>query len=317
MYAEFLWHSVMTRCGEFIRDYRPDAVIAYWAHPDGEVASRIGRLLGAPSITISGGSDVLVLTHDAGRRAAIKRALSASDAIVTVSEHLKEAVVALGLARDKVHVIRRGIDHHRFCPGDRDAARRLLGVRPDVPLLLCVGRLTRVKGIDVLLQSCDLLARRKVPFRLAIVGAGSDERTLRALSVRLNLADRVTFEGSVPHEELPVWYRAAHYTVLPSRSEGVPNVLLESIACGTPVIASDVGGISEVAQRQLDFLVPPNDPMALAAAITAAIAGTGADLIRVHEPYTIADAASRLSALAASLVAANVDIRAGQSYVGA
>jgi glycosyltransferase involved in cell wall biosynthesis len=260
-----------------------------------------------------------VLTHDAERRAAIRRALSAADAIVTVSEHLKEAVVTLGLARDKVHVVRRGIDRQRFCPGDRDTARRLLGIQSDLPLMLCVGRLTAVKGVDVLLQACGLSARRKVNFRLAIIGTGTDERALRALCVRLNLADLVSFEGSVPHEHLPVWYRAANYTVLPSRSEGVPNVLLESIACGTPVIASDVGGISEVAQPHLDFLVPPDDPTALAAAISEAVIAKRAGEARVHQPYSVAEAASRLSDLAASLVAAsNRGLKAvGHSYAGA
>jgi len=293
----------MNACGSTIRGFWPDAVIGYWAHPDGAVASRLARSLGVPSITMCGGSDVLVLANQPSRRSSITRALRSADAVVTVSEHLRRAVADLGVAAGKVHVIRRGVDLERFTPGNRDDARRTLGLPSNLAVGLYVGRLARVKGVDVLLQACHLLRRRCPGFRMYIIGGGPEARQLQQICARLELNDCVRFLGAVDHAQLSSWYRAADCMVLPSRSEGIPNVLLESISCGTPVVASDVGGISEVTDERLDFLVRPGDPEALAAAMLQAFTAKRSHAPRRFQPSSLRDTAARLSALVADLTA--------------
>ena len=122
------------------------------------------------------------------------------------------------------------------------------------------------KGLDVLVDACARLPRG-LDFSLYLAGDGPLRGELTERARRAGLAQRIVFAGTVPHDALPDWFRAADVTVLPSRSEGVPNVLLESIACGTPFVASDVGGVAEIADLRADRLTPAGDADALAAAI--------------------------------------------------
>jgi teichuronic acid biosynthesis glycosyltransferase TuaC len=170
-----------------------------------------------------------------------------------------------------VFVWRQGIDTDRFRPRDRSEARRRLGLPGDRPVLAWVGRLVPVKGIDVLLDACARLS--DTPFHLALVGDGPLRTALEARARASGLAEKVAFVGARDHSELADWYSAADWTLLPSRSEGLPNVLRESLSCGTPFIASDVGGISEIVGDSGSRLVPAEDPAALAGAIRAAVTG--------------------------------------------
>src|SRR5206468_10956974 len=142
-------------------------------------------------------------------------------------------------------------------------------------VLLWVGRMEPVKGLDVLLAACRRLSDGGVNYRLYLVGDGSLRAGLEKETQKRGLAAVVTFVGVRRREQLADWYRAADLTVLPSRSEGVPNVLRESLACGTPFVASRVGGIPEIADERLSRLVPPDDPAALAEAISQALSGPG------------------------------------------
>jgi glycosyltransferase involved in cell wall biosynthesis len=272
-YGWFLWRSVRGTVRRMLRSHAPEAVIGYWAHPDGAVAVRIAREMGVPAVVMVGGSDVALLARHGGRRRCIQRALRAADAVVTVSRDLKAKVTDLGVGPDKVHVVYRGISNDLFAPGDRLDARRRLGIPAGTSVLLWVGRMVPVKGLDVLLEACATLRGRGVDFRLCLVGDGPLRRSLESASHDRGLADVVSFVGPQPHDMLPDWYQAADLTVLPSRSEGVPNVLRESLACGTPVVASHVGGVAEVASGGSSQLVPPGDATALAEAIGRALAG--------------------------------------------
>lgn len=270
-YGWFLWRSVRDRILEALRTFRPEAVVGYWAHPDGEVAVRAARLAGVPAVVMVGGSDVLLLTRDPSRQRRIASVLRDADAVVTVSHDLKATLAKLGIPPEKVHVVYRGVSVERFHPGDRHEARRRLGLPADGRLLLWVGRMVPVKGLDVLIAAAALLRDRGLAFRLALVGDGPLRSSLEAEVAARGLAGLVSFVGNVGHDGLPDWYRAADLTVLPSRSEGVPNVLRESLACGTPFVASRVGGISEIAEWPELELVPPEDSAALAEGITRAL----------------------------------------------
>jgi teichuronic acid biosynthesis glycosyltransferase TuaC len=280
-YGNFYWSSIAGTVRSLIRTHCPELIIGYWAHPDGEAAVRIGRLVGAPSCVIIGGSDVLLMTRKPSLRRRIQNVLEATDAVITVNDDLKNVVVKLGVRADKVHIWRQGIDIARFQPGDRRLARQQLGIPVRGRMIVWVGRMDPVKGLDVLVESCALLRARGVEYHLFLVGDGPLRRDLVAQAESRGLSEHITFAGPKLHNEMPDWYRAADLTVLPSRSEGLPNVLRESLACGTPFVASDVGGIDEIADPSWCLLVRPEDPASLADAIAQALArwdGLGAPI---------------------------------------
>lgn len=266
-YGAFMWYSVRRTVAAVAKANPPDAVLGYWAHPDGDVAVRIARQIGCPCIVVVGGSDVLLLCRRSLRRRKVAGVLNRADTVLVVSQDLKSKVEGLGVDPGRVHLGWRGVDTEKFAPGNRAESRRRLGFPPDRSLLLWVGSMLPVKGLDVLLNSIRLLKDRGVDFRLLLVGDGPLESALRTQCAALRLNEHVTFVGPVLHDELPDWYRAADLFVLPSLSEGIPNVLLESIAAGLPFVASRVGGTPEIAEAGIDQLVPPNDPVALADAI--------------------------------------------------
>lgn len=269
--AGFMWVSTHRTVRRVIREFAPDCVLSYWAHPDGEVAARAARLAGVPVGVIVGGSDVLLLPQSPARGRAVTRALRAADAVFAVSRDLRERTVQLGVDPAKVHVVYQGVDP-RFTPGDRGAARDRLALPRNGNLLLWVGRMDPVKGLEVLIDACARLRDGGIAFSLALVGSGPTRPSVAAEVRRRGLGDRVRFVGMVPHDQLPDWYRAADLTVLSSHSEGIPNVLRESLACGTPYVATRVGGIAELSDDPAVRLVPPADPTALANAIAASLA---------------------------------------------
>jgi glycosyltransferase involved in cell wall biosynthesis len=300
-YGGFFRWSIRRAVDESLRDYSPDVVAGYWAHPDGYAALAIARRLGVPCVIMVGGSDVLLLGQQPRRGRLIREVLQGADAIVTVSEDLRQAVLRWSVPADKVHVVCRGVDLARFTPGNRDEARQRLGIAPRDPMLLWVGHMVPVKGLDLLLEACAIAAA-KTPFHLYLVGDGPLRAELQRRCSVLSIADRVSFAGAVSHASLPDWYRAADWTVLSSRSEGIPNVLLESAACGTPFIAPRVGGIPEVADLLVDRIVPPNDPAALAEAICRSVT-TISRLERRRTPPSLEAASHRLLAVLASTIA--------------
>ena len=279
-----------------VREFAPDVVFAPWAYPDGWAAVRLARRAGLPAVVQVHGSDVKLLDQFPARRRRTAEALTEANGVVAVSGDLRDRVVGLGVPAGRVTVIYDGVDADVFRPGGAAAARAavdLPGGWPDAPVLLFVGNLVPVKGLDVLLRA---LAELKTPARLLLIGAGPERTTLERLAAGLGVASRVTFLGARPQDTLPDWYRAADLFVLPSRSEGVPNVLLEASACGTPWVASRVGGIPEMPGHASRRLVAPGDDNALAAAITDALAAGRPDLRTLPRPKSRAEAVDELEA---------------------
>lgn len=262
----FRW-SVAAAFERAVDQFRPDLIYACWAYPDGWAAVHLARRRDLPVVIKVHGSDILVLLRNAARRKATASALAAADAVVAVSRDLERRVAELGVARSRLHVVYDGIDRTAFTPGCRRASRRRLGLDEFAPLVLFVGNLLPVKGLDVLLAAGERLAARRLPFTCLIIGRGPLDAPLRREAARRGLGDRFRWLGGRPHHELPDWFRAANVFVLPSRSEGVPNVLLEAAACGTPFVASRVGGIPELTQLGPHRLVEPGNARELADAI--------------------------------------------------
>jgi peptidoglycan/xylan/chitin deacetylase (PgdA/CDA1 family)/glycosyltransferase involved in cell wall biosynthesis len=294
---QFLWHSVRATLHGKLAGFRPEAVVGYWTYPDGAVAVKYARQIGAAAFIVVGGSDVLVQARESRRRRRVIAAtLHAADGVFTVSDDLRRRVIELGVPAERVHLTYRGVDRAQFTPGDRFAARERLGINHGLPLFLSVGRLVPVKGLDVLLQAANNLKSRGETFELALVGEGAERTALERTTTELGLDNNVRFIGPVPHADLADWYRAADLTVLSSRSEGVPNVLLESHACGIPFVATRVGGVGEIALEGVDRLAGPDNATELAEQMAGALASA------TTPPEKIASRVSDLDTTARKLV---------------
>ncbi len=261
--------TVLPAAATITDEWTPDLVLGYWTHPDGNVALEAARRLGVPGALLVGGSDVLLLTAHPARRTAIVTTLLSADRVFAVGVPLRDRVVSLGVLAERVGVFARGVDRRRFSPGDGMAARRRLGLPLDRSVVLWVGHMVRVKGLDVLLAAWQQIHHGPHQPLLILAGDGEERGALEAMPTPLE--DSVRFIGSVPNAALPDWYRAADVVVLPSRSEGVPNVLLEALACGTPFVASAVGGVGDLLEPN-SRIVPPGNAPELAAALEKAVA---------------------------------------------
>lgn len=273
MMSRWLHHALRWSMDASVRrvtdGWTPDVVIGYWAHPDGTVAGAVARTLGVPFVMMVGGTDINVLAKDPTRRATIIATLQSADRVLTIGEALGHQVQTLGVAPARISAFRRGVQTGTFHRGDRMAARVGLQLPPDRPILLWVGRMVAVKGLDILIAAMGLLPPDVAP-SLYLVGEGPLRDRLERQAKQAGLGERVIFNGPVAHADLGQWFRAADLIVLPSRTEGVPNVLLEGLGCGTPFVASAVGSIPDLAESS-DWLVPPEDPVALAAGIAKAL----------------------------------------------
>jgi glycosyltransferase involved in cell wall biosynthesis len=267
------WHgacllrSIRESFDRAVREFQPEVVLASWAYPDAWAASRLARAANLPLVAKVHGSDVLLLTGGARQRQTIE-ALTGADAVIAVSRQLAGRTADLGVDPARLHVVYNGVDTALFQPGDAGAARERLKLSAD-PLLLFVGNLAPVKGLSVLIDACALLRDRGTRFQCRLIGQGELRAALSRQIQTAGLTQQVQLTGPCRLENLPDWYRAASLLVLPSFSEGVPNVVLEAQACGTPVVASRVGGIPEILDDA--SLVPPNNAPALADAIERAL----------------------------------------------
>ncbi len=239
-----------------------DLIDAHYFFPDGVAAIRLGRRLGKPVVITARGTDVNLIPNLPRPRRMILDAAREAAGIIAVSQALKDAIVTLGVAPERVTVLRNGVDLVLFHPGAREETRAKMGLSGRV--LLSVGHLIERKGHELVIGAMPLLPG----YSLLIAGDGVERTRLERLAKQLNVRDRVRFLGSVPHRELPEIYAAADALVLASSREGWPNVLLESMACGTAVVASNIWGNPEVVSRpEAGVLMNERSPAAVAEAV--------------------------------------------------
>jgi len=247
-----------------------DLIDAHYFYPDGVAAALLARALGRPFVVTARGSDLNVLGRDPVARSLMRWAAKRAAASIGVCNALAEVLRGWGVQASRVHVVRNGVDLQRFTPQPRTASRARLGL-DGAPLVLSVGNLLPVKGHELTIDAIAALVPRWPGLRLVIVGRGPEREALESHARARGLADRVHFAGAVANDELLHWYSAADVSVLASHSEGWANVLLESMACGTPVVATDVGGTAEViGAGTAGLLLPRRDVASMAAAIERA-----------------------------------------------
>jgi teichuronic acid biosynthesis glycosyltransferase TuaC len=254
----------------YFRESPPHVACNFWLYPEGYATVSVARRLGIPSVVCSIGSDLNRAADPVSKwltRLAMKRATF----VVTKSEHLRERAIRMGIDAGKVLTVRNGCNPAVFHLADRSAARAELGVAQGAELVLFVGRLDCAKGILELLEAFALLAKRRKNLRLAYVGDGPGGEQLRRKAARLGLDDRICLAGACLSQKVAQWLTAANVLALPSYREGYPNVVIEALSCGRPVIATDVGGIPELVTKSSGILVAPRDSRALASAIEKAM----------------------------------------------
>lgn len=219
-----------------------DLIDAHYFYPDGVAAVKIASRLDKPVVVTARGTDLNLIPRYWLPRRMIQNAASMADGLITVCQALKDKLAELGIPGDKVSVLRNGVDLDMFRPTDAAVVRRELNVDTDQDLLVSAGNLIDIKGHDIPIRALTQLHN----VHLLIAGEGDKERSLRELADKEGVADRVTFLGSVTQEKLRDYFSAANALVLASSREGMANVLLESMACGTPVVATRVGGTPEI-----------------------------------------------------------------------
>jgi glycosyltransferase involved in cell wall biosynthesis len=241
------------------RSYHFDCIDAHYVYPDGFAAVLLGKVLGIPVFLSARGTDINVFPVFHLIRPMIRWALSRAAGVIAVSAALKELMVGIGVPAEKIQVIANGVDAQRFHRVDRVTARRELKVPQDTQVIVSVGSLVPGKSHTLLITAMTELAKRDSNLRLYIVGEGPMRPRLSAFVSKKGLQERVFLVGSQPNENLKLWFSAADVSCLASLREGMPNVVLESLACGTPVVATRVGGVAEVlVSEKLGVLVEPS-----------------------------------------------------------
>jgi len=257
------------------RSGRMDILDAHFAYPDGYAATLIGRWLRVPVTITLRGTEV---RHAAtpGLKHRVCRALARASRVFSVSASLRQLALQLGIAEDKVRVVANGVDAGTFHPLPRAQARTALGLADDVPVLISVGGLMERKGFHRVIELLPALRKRFPGLVYLIVGGASAEGDWRGkleqMVEELDLVGAVRFLGVIEPQKLKLPLSAADVFVLASRNEGWANVILEAMACGLPVVATDVGGSREVVCRpDLGTIVPFDDPAALEGALVDAL----------------------------------------------
>jgi len=241
-----------------------DVIIGQMGCPGGYAAVKLARKYGKPSIVGLRGSDVTSYLKIPILKRQAKWTYLHCDRIVTVSEDLKKQLSYLKINSEKVSVIRNGINPI-FQITDKALSRKKLNL-PDKPIILFVGYLIPRKGVKYLINAIFKM-KRHPDCQLYLIGEGDEEANLKKLTVERDMSDRVHFIGEVNQSDMVTWYNAADLFCLPSLREGIPNVMLEALACGIPVVTTDIGDNSKIINENNGVLVLPEDANLLVKAI--------------------------------------------------
>ena len=276
-----------------------DVIDASFFFPDGSAAVALGRRYGVPVSIKARGADIHHWGHARGTAKQVRRAGQAADGLLAVSDAMRADMAAIGLPAERIRVHRTGIDHDRFRPTDRAAAKAVLGLVG--PTVLSLGALIPRKGHTIVLDALATLPG----VTLLIAGEGPERAALQQQAERLGIAGRVRLLGGVPHAELPRLLAAADVMALASSSEGLANAWVEALACGTPIVIPDAGGAREVVTTPAAGRIVARAPAAFGSAIAdlLATAYPPCEVARAAAPFSWDRNARELRAHLAGLVA--------------
>ncbi len=239
-----------------------DLILSPWLFPDACGVRLTKALKALPQLAIAQGSDVHRYLGMRMRKRAILTMARSTQAIVTRSADLAKRLQRMGAPADRLHPIYNGVNTQCFAPGSKAEARAALQLPEKEPIALFVGNFLPVKGLDLLFHAIASLKNRGQKLHLALIGSGPLQNELEQLAKSLGISERIHWRGRHASESVAAHMQASDMVCLSSHNEGVPNVVLEAMASGRPVISTDVGGIHEVLgpDPKMHALISSRDP---------------------------------------------------------
>ncbi|MDP3791836.1 MAG: glycosyltransferase [Candidatus Omnitrophota bacterium] len=297
LYAFFMFIDVLRFVKRIKKEFDFDVIDGHFIYPDGLAAVLLGAVLRKKVIVTARGTDINWYSNFWIIRTLIRYCLKRADAVISVNSDLKNKMVELGIDADKIKVINNGVDFSKFYAMSKTEAKRALGIANNKKVLLSAGNLIETKGFHILINAFSLIKNKDAV--LYIIGEGPYRKNLEALIARVGLKDRIMLVGEVPHNELYKWYSAADLFCLTSLREGWPNVILESLSCGTPALTMNKWSLSELIDKNMGILLDSYEPVTIAMAIEVAIdrQWDGKSIAGNMQNYSWDDTTSKLSEL--------------------
>lgn len=269
-YGWFFYKGIRSLIRKLHAQLAADFISAHWVYPDGYATVKVAEELKVPVAVHALGCDINEYTKYENRKKRIVYALSHSDLNLVKSSELKRKITALGIESNKIYVVPNGVNKAKFSVSDTIEARQALGLDTNQSYALFIGNFQVEKGLTYLLDAVALC--RDIPFKLIVIGGGRQEKQMRTQITELDISDKVQLIGRVPHEVIPQYMSAANLLCLPSLREGCPNVVLESLSCGTPVLGSRVGAVPDIITNDAwGIMVEPKSSQAIAEALPHAL----------------------------------------------
>ena len=253
-----------------IRRFAPDLIFSFFLYPSGYAALQIAKTLSVPVVAVAVGSDVH-RTPGGLSKLYTRKVLREADFLVTVSEDLRLRAVKMGARPASSRTIYSGCDLTVFHPRDRQEARQKLKIDPVAQAIVYVGRIDLRKGLRELVEASALMHSSLPNLHTYLVGDGPDKPAIESLILTRDAGTYVHIVPGCSFNDVALWMAAADLVTLPSYMEGCPNVVLEALACGRPVVATSVGGIPEILNDECGQLIPPRDSNALANAVASVL----------------------------------------------
>lgn len=248
-HGQLMYYGTRNQVRHIHDTFQFDIIDAHFIYPDCQAAVALGNMLNLPVVSSARGSDIHEFINYARIRPKIIKTLQKTTRIISVCQALKDIMVDLGIEDEKISVIPNGIDTDLFYFVERETAREKLGLDKKCRIILSVGSLIPLKSHDLTIKAIKNLIKKGWNIQFYIAGTGPEKKNLENLIVKLNLNDHVFLIGHLPNETLHLWYNAADLFCLSSEREGWANVLTEALACGTPVVATNVFGSSEIVKN--------------------------------------------------------------------
>ncbi len=253
-----------------VRKFAPDILHSFFVYPEGYAALQLGKALSIPVIANGIGSDINNI-GDPISRILTRNVLREADFLFTVSSDLRTKALAMGARPETTRTLINGCDPSVFHVADRIEARSKLRIDPSTEAVVYIGRMDLKKGLRELVQAAVALHDARPNLHVYMVGEGPDRPLVQDAITASHAAAYVHALPGCAYDDVAVWMTAADLVTLPSYMEGCPNVILEALACGRPVVATQVGGIPEIMSDECGCLVPPRDPVSLARALASVL----------------------------------------------
>jgi glycosyltransferase involved in cell wall biosynthesis len=287
-----------------IRSFAPDLIFSYFLYPEGYAAMKLGKTLSLPVVARSMGSDINRISDPITARHT-RTVLREVDFLVMVSRDLRDKALAMGASADRICTMVNGCDTSVFHVRDRLQARERLRIDSAAKAVVYIGRTDVNKGVRELVEAAVSLHSGAPDLHVFLVGGGPDAAIVQNKIEVNGASGYVHALPACAFDDVAVWMAAADLVTLPSYMEGCPNVVLEALASGRPVVATNVGGIPEIMSEEFGRLVPPRNPAALAEALRSVLATQwDAAAISAHMSRGWDTVAGELLALFESLVSA-------------